>query len=259
MVSTHVELPPHLQDGSRVGFVHSAETTSGVNGPGLRYTVFLSGCPLRCLYCHNPDTQMQRLGDRTTVNRLLAETAKYQAFISHGGLTLTGGEPLQQAPFVEDVFVGAKEQLGLHTALDTSGMGGMRASDRLLAHADLVLLDIKAGNARRYSYVTQTGNFDELMAFADRLQRLGVRLWIRFVLVPGLTDEPEHVAEVADICLRLQSIIDRIEVLPYHTLGVDKYAALGRRYPLLNTPTPTPDQVAAALAIFEERGLEAIA
>ena len=259
MTSTHVALPPELQDGSRVGFVHSAETTSGVNGPGPRYTVFLSGCPLRCLYCHNPDTQMMRLGDRTTVKRLLHEVSRYRAFISRGGgLTLTGGEPLQQPEFIEDVFVGAKRDLGLHTALDTSGMGGMRASDRLLDHVDLVLLDIKAGNPRRYAYVTQTGKFDELIGFAARLLERGTRLWIRFVLVPGLTDDPAHVAEVADICVELQPIIDRIEVLPYHTLGVDKYAALGRAYPLLHTPTPTPQEVEASVAIFAERGFRAI-
>ena len=240
MASIRQGLPPELQDGSRVGHVHSAETTSGVNGPGVRYTVFFSGCPLRCLYCHNPDTQMMRLGDRTTVTRVLAEARKYLPFISRGGgITITGGEALMQPDFLEDIFVGAKTELGLHTALDTSGMGGARASDRLLEHTDLVLLDIKAGNARRYSYVTQTGRFDELLAFADRLMDKGIRLWIRFVLVPGLTDDPEEVAQVADICVRLKPVIDRIEVLPYHRLGVDKYQALGRAYPLMETPTPT--------------------
>ena len=259
MASPQQELPRHLQDGSRVGFVHSAETTSGVNGPGVRYTVFAAGCPLRCLYCHNPDTQMMRLGDRTTVNRVLAETAKYAAFLKGGGITITGGEPLQQPEFIEDVFVGAKAELGLHTALDTSGMGGLRASDRLLDHVDLVLLDIKAGNPRTYSYVTQTGKFDELLQFAERLLSRGTRIWVRFVLVPGLTDAPEHIAQVADICAELQPIVDRVEVLPYHTLGVDKYEALGRVYPLLNTPTPTRESVAAAVAVFRERGLVALA
>jgi pyruvate formate lyase activating enzyme len=255
-----VELPEHLRDGSRVGFVHSAETTSGVNGPGVRYTVFLSGCPLRCLYCHNPDTQMMRLGQRTTVRRVLAETARYGAFLrTGGGLTVTGGEPLQQHEFVEDLFVGAKTELGLHTALDTSGMGGMKASDRLIEHTDLVLLDIKAGNDRRYRRVTGTGDFDALLAFADRLLVSGTRLWIRFVLVPGLTDDPAHVAQVADVCAHLAPVIDRVEVLPYHTMGVDKYAAVGRSYPLAQTPTPTPAQVADALQVFRDRGLYALA
>jgi pyruvate formate lyase activating enzyme len=254
------ESPPKLRYASRVGFVHSAEITSAVNGPGVRYTVFTSGCPLRCLYCHNPDTQMMRLGDRTTVRRVLDETGKYVTFLQMGGgITITGGEPLQQPDFVEDIFVGAKAEFGLHTALDTSGAGGLRASDRLLDHVDLVLLDIKAGNARRYAYVTQTGKFDELLGFGHRLLERGTRVWIRFVLVPGITDAPDHVAQVADICLSLKPIIDRIEVLPYHTLGTDKYEALGRVYPLQGTPTPTSAEVDSALAIFRERGLYAIA
>jgi pyruvate formate lyase activating enzyme len=255
-----MQIPEELQDGTRVGFVHSAETTSGVNGPGVRYTVFLSGCPLRCMYCHNPDTQMMRLGQRTTVRRVLDETARYGAFLRNGGgLTVTGGEPLLQHEFLEDLFVGAKTELGLHTALDTSGMGGMKASDRLIEHTDLVLLDIKAGNDRRYRHVTGTGNFDALLAFADRLLESGTRLWIRFVLVPGLTDDPAHVAQVADICVHLAPVIDRVEVLPYHTLGKDKYEAVGRAYPLAHTPTPTPEQVADALQVFRDRGLYALA
>lgn len=255
----HGDLPPELQDGSRVGFVHSSETTSGVNGPGLRYTVFVAGCPLRCLYCHNPDTQNMRLGQRTTVKRVLDETARYRAFISNGGgLTITGGEPLLQPDFVEDIFVGAKSDLGIHTTLDTSGMGGMRASDRLIENTDLVLLDIKAGNAALYERVTTHGNFTELLEFADRLLMHGTRMWIRFVLVPGLTDAPENIAEVADVCVGLREVIDRVEVLPYHTLGVDKYAALGRSYPLLGTPIPTPEQVETALMIFRKRDLYAI-
>ncbi len=258
--SVHRELPAHLRDGSRVGYVHSAETTSGVNGPGLRYTVFMAGCPLRCLYCHNPDTQMMRLGDRTTVKRVLADTARYGAFIRNGGgLTITGGEPLLQPEFIEDVFVGAKVELGLHTALDTSGMGGMRASGRLLDHVDLVLLDIKAGNPQLYERVTTGGDFGELLQFAARLVDHGTRLWIRFVLVPGLTDAVQNVEQVADVCVELRDVIDRVEVLPYHRLGVDKYAALGRVYELADTGPPTPDQVAAALAVFRERGLYALA
>ena len=159
-----------VADGSRIGFVHSAETTSGVNGPGLRYTVFLSGCPLRCLYCHNPDTQTMRLGERTTARRVIEETGRYRAFIARGGgLTVTGGEPLLQPAFVEDLFVGVKQAYGLHTALDTSANGGHRASDRLLANTDLVLLDIKAGNAALYEKVSGGGSLRDVLDFAARL------------------------------------------------------------------------------------------
>jgi pyruvate formate lyase activating enzyme len=122
-----------------------------------------------------------------------------------------------------------------------------------------VLLDVKAGNADLYDRVTTGGNFHELLEFAGRLVEHGTRLWIRFVLVPGLTDAVDNVGEVADLCADIAEVIDRVEVLPYHTLGVDKYAAVGRSYALLGTPTPTPAQVESALTIFRERGLYAIA
>jgi pyruvate formate lyase activating enzyme len=249
-----------VADGSRIGFVHSAETTSGVNGPGLRYTVFLSGCPLRCLYCHNPDTQTMRLGERTTARRVIEEAGRYRAFIAHGGgLTVTGGEPLLQPAFVEALFVGVKEAYGLHTALDTSANGGHRASERLLANTDLVLLDIKAGNAALYEKVSGGGSLGDVLDFGTRLVEHDITMWIRFVLVPGLTDAPEQIAEVADIATDFGDIVERVEVLPYHRLGVDKYAALGRAYPLLGTPTPSRESVDQALAIFRERGLYALA
>jgi pyruvate formate lyase activating enzyme len=249
-----------VADGSRIGFVHSAETTSGVNGPGLRYTVFLSGCPLRCLYCHNPDTQTMRLGERTTARRVIEEAGRYRAFIARGGgLTVTGGEPLLQPAFVEALFVGVKEAYGLHTALDTSANGGHRASERLLANTDLVLLDIKAGNAALYEKVSGGGSLADVLAFGARLVEHQVKVWIRFVLVPGLTDGPGQIAEVADLAADFGDIIDRVEVLPYHRLGVDKYAALGRAYPLLGTPTPSRESVDQALAIFRERGLYTLA
>lgn len=249
-----------VADGTRIGFVHSSETTSGVNGPGLRYTVFLSGCPLRCLYCHNPDTQTMRLGERTTARHVIEEAGRYRAFITPGGgLTVTGGEPLLQAAFVEDLFVGVKQEYGLHTALDTSANGGHRASDRLLANTDLVLLDIKAGNPELYERVSGGGRLSDVLDFGARLVEHQVHLWIRFVLVPGLTDAPAAIAEVADLAADLGDVVDRVEVLPYHRLGVDKYAALGRAYPLLDTPPPTPESIDLAVSIFSDRGLRALA
>jgi pyruvate formate lyase activating enzyme len=247
-------------DGTRVGYVHSTETTSGVNGPGLRYTVFMSGCPLRCLYCHNPDTQQMRLGGATTVGRVITDVARYRSFIARGGgLTVTGGEPLLQPAFVEDLFVAAQDDHGLHTALDTSATGGQRASDRLLEHTDLVLLDIKAGTPELYERVSGGGRLSDVLAFGTRLIEHEVSVWVRFVLVPGLTDSPDDVARVADLAAELGEIVDRVEVLPYHRLGVEKYAALNRPYPLPDTPTPTHEQVEAALAAFRARGLYALA
>lgn len=252
-------VPEHLRDGSRVGLVHSAETTAGVNGPGLRYTVFLAGCPLRCQFCHNPDTQTMRLGQRTTAKRVLAEVEKYLAFISpDGGLTLTGGEPLLQPDFVEDIFVGARDELGVHTTLDTSAANAHRASDRLLEYTDLVLLDIKGGDPDLYTRVTGGGDMNDLLTFAARLREHETHMWIRFVLVPGLTDAPDNLERVADLCVDFGPTVDRVEILPYHTLGVDKYAALGREYPLAGTPTPTQEQVQECVEVFRSRGLNTI-
>lgn len=245
---------------NRVGYVHSAETTSGVNGPGLRYTMFLAGCPLRCLYCHNPDTQTAHLGERTDLERVVADVGRYRTFLRNGGLTITGGEPLMQAAFVEDVFVAVKEQYdGMHTCLDTSAHGSRRVTDRLLDHTDLVLLDIKAGSPELYTRVSGGGDFQTLLEFSARLVERGNKMWIRFVLVPGLTDADEDVAQVADLCAELGECVERVELLPYHRLGVDKYAALGRAYPLLHTPAPTREQVEHALGIFRARGLYTLA
>ncbi len=249
-----------VDDGSRIGYVHSAETTSGVNGPGLRYTVFLSGCPLRCKYCHNPDTQGFRLGGRTTANRVIEEAGRYLPFMRRsGGLTVTGGEPLLQAPFVEDLFVGVKERFGMNTVLDTSAANGHRATQNLLDHTDLVLLDIKAGNEERYAKVTGTGSLRAVLDFAERLMASQVPVWIRFVLVPGLTDDPEHIAQVAAISAWMGDVVQRVEVLPYHTMALDKYEALGKEYPLPGTPTPTQEQVEQAVRIFRDRGLYTLA
>jgi pyruvate formate lyase activating enzyme len=251
--------PDDELDSSRFGYVHSAETTSGVNGPGLRYTVFFAGCPLRCLYCHNPDTQVVRWGERTTARKVIREAGRYRAFTRSGGLTVTGGEPLMQPTFLEEIFVGVKAEYGMHTTLDTSAHGGHRASDNLLEHTDLVLLDIKAGNPELYEKVSGGGSLQNVLDFAQRLIDHDVHTWIRFVLVPGLTDDPEHVAQVADLSVQLGDIVDRVEVLPYHRLGTEKYAALGRAYPLSDTEPPSQQLIDDTLAIFRARGLYAIA
>ena len=243
-----------IDDGTRVGYVHSAETTSGVNGPGLRYTVFMSGCPLRCLYCHNPDTQPMRLGGATTVGRVIAEAARYRSFISRGGgLTVTGGEPLLQPRFVTELFRGVKERFAMHTALDTSGSLGARATDALLDLTDLVLLDIKSGLPETYRRVT-SGELAPTLDFARRLSARGNHMWVRYVLVPGLTDETDNIAAVADFVATLDGV-DRVEIMPYHEFGEQKYEALGWTYRLADVEPPTKDQVRSAQEVFRSRGL----
>jgi pyruvate formate lyase activating enzyme len=249
------EEDPPWEDGSVRGYIHSVETVGSVNGPGVRYTVYTSGCMLRCLYCHNPDTWHMRLGEHVDVTKVLDDIGQYAAFISTagGGLTVSGGEPLLQPRFVKNLLAGAKSRYGLHTCLDTSGALGARADDELLDNTDLVLLDIKSGDPERYRRVT-SAELQPTLDFARRLSGRGNLMWIRYVLVPGVTDQPDNIAPVADFVATLDHI-DRVEVLPYHSFGEQKYQALGWRYTLQGLEPPSSEQVVAAQDIFRERGL----
>jgi pyruvate formate lyase activating enzyme len=239
---------------TRDGRVHSWDVSTGVDGPGTRLVVFLAGCPLRCLYCQNPDTWHMRDGGLMSVDDVERRMRRYSRFVTTagGGVTISGGEPLLQPDFTRRLLEAARA-LGLHTALDTSGFLGARADDRLLAATDLVLLDIKAGSEDTYHRLTK-GALAPTLAFADRLAGLGKRVWVRYVLVPGWTDAPEQVEAVADRCAALPNV-ERVDVLAFHKLGRSKYDRLGVPFPLADTPTPTPDQVATARATFAARGL----
>jgi len=201
------------------GFVHSVETCGTVDGPGLRYVLFLHGCPLRCQYCHNPDAQGKPSGQTLSVDDAFADVLKYKSFIKKGGLTISGGEPLMQADFVAAMFKKAKAA-GIHTTLDTSGFVGHKASDKLLADTDLVLLDIKSFSPMTHKIVTGVC-VDQTLKFAKRLDALGNKVWIRFVLVPGLTDAEKNINGLAEFISTLGNV-DRVEILPFHKMGEDK-------------------------------------
>ena len=237
------------------GSVHSFDVSTGVDGPGTRFVAFLAGCPLRCLYCHSPDTWNRRNGRPTTVDELMTEIRRYERFIkvAGGGVTISGGEPLQQPAFTAAVLRRCKD-LGLHTALDTSGFLGGRADEALLGATDLVLLDIKSADEDLYRRVTQTGRLSPTVTFAHRLADRDTPMWIRFVLVPGLTDGPDNVAAVADIVATLPSV-QRVEVLPFHRLGAGKYAKLGLPLPLADTTPPDPELLDRVRGQFRQRGL----
>lgn len=236
------------------GYVHSVETGGTVDGPGLRYVVFTAGCPLRCLYCHNPDSMHRKNGHVMRVDDLLDDIAAYLPYLKRGsgGLTVSGGEPLVQPAFTHALFHGAKA-LGLHTALDTSGFLGARASDAMLADTDLVLLDIKAFSPETYQRLTGVA-LQPTLDFAWRLAALGKPMWIRHVLVPGLTDDRAEIEGLAEFAARLDTV-QRVEVLPFHKMGEWKYEQLAMPYRLKDTPPPSPDQVDEACAIFRNRGL----
>ena len=237
-----------------LGSVHSWELVTAVDGPGTRMTVFLAGCPLRCLYCHNPDTMAMKSGEPVTADALLARIKRYRKIFAAtgGGITLSGGEVLMQPAFARTLLVGAK-QWGIHTCLDTSGFLGAHATDDLLDQVDLVLLDIKSGDEDTHRVVTGRP-LAPTLEFGRRLADKGIAIWVRFVLVPGLTDDPANISAVADHAASLGAV-ERVEVLPFHQMGRDKWHSLGMDYALEDTPPPTDEQWQAAKQIFRDRGL----
>jgi pyruvate formate lyase activating enzyme len=248
---------PH---GELVASVHSWDVVTAADGPGTRFVTFFAGCHLRCLYCHNPDTWEGRNGQHVTVDDLVAKMLTFKAFItaSGGGVTVSGGEPLLQNHFVEAYLRRCKQE-GMHTALDTAGFLGARASDQLLDDTDLVLLDVKSSNPETYRKVTGVA-LHPTITFGDRLAARGNGMRIRFVLVPGLTDDPDNIAGIADLAARWGNtehggVVEQVDILGYHRLGIAKYEELGLRYPLADTVPPTAEQLAAAAAHFTDRGL----
>jgi pyruvate formate lyase activating enzyme len=237
------------------GRIHSIETCGTVDGPGLRFVIFTQGCPLRCLYCHNPDCRHPEDGREVTVDALIEEVQKYRSYLRQGGVTVTGGEPLMQPQFVAEILARC-QALGLHTALDTSGYVQIEAAKPVLDHADLVLLDIKSYDPDLYRQVTQV-NLEPTLRFAQHLAAIGKPTWIRFVLVPGLTDPVANVEGLADFVATLGNV-ERVEVLPFHQMGAYKWEQLGYDYALKETPPASPELVETTVSRFAARGLTAV-
>ncbi|MBB6428202.1 pyruvate formate-lyase-activating protein [Algisphaera agarilytica] len=260
--AAHVPLPTlepaPLQPGRgvspRTGLLHSYENASTVDGPGFRYVVWLMGCHLRCQYCHNPDTWPVNRGQPHTVEQIVADVAKYAQFLkaTKGGFTVSGGEPLVQAPFAIELLRAMKTELGLHVAMDTNGYLGHRLSDEDLEDVDLFLLDLKAFDAEHHRVVTGHDNTD-ILNFARRLAERQRPAWVRYVLVPGLTDGAEDIEALAEFVAPMSNV-ERVEVLPFHQMGRDKWKKLDLDYPLADTPAATPDQAKAAIEIFRAAG-----
>lgn len=231
------------------GLIHSRETFGTVDGPGVRYVLFLSGCPLRCRYCHNPDTWASPAAETLSVEQVLEEYRKNRAFYTSGGITVSGGEPMLQAEFVTALFTAAHAE-GIHTCLDTSGAPYTpekpEAWDALLSVCDLVLLDIKHTDPEAHRALTGASN-ENVLAFARRLSDLGVPTRLRHVLVPTLTDSDEQLSALAHLAASLRSL-ESLEFLPYHTLGQAKYQALGLPIPLPDVPEATEADLARAKA-----------
>jgi pyruvate formate lyase activating enzyme len=244
-----------LESGD-VGFLHSFTTGSTVDGPGVRVVGWTSGCQFKCLYCHNPDTWLLSNGMPVPIARAVDELKKYRRGLQvmSGGLTLSGGEPLMQDRFAVRLFTAAKE-MGIHTALDTNGFLGDRLSDDELEQIDLVLLDIKGWDPGRHRHLTGKDNGPTL-DFARRLAARKRPVWVRFVLVPGLTDHADDVAQIAKFCGELGNV-QRVDVLPFHQMGQYKWEKLGMDYTLKDVEPPTNDQVEQVCSQFRAAGLVA--
>ncbi len=244
--------PEHL--ASQAGYIHSIETGGTLDGPGIRFVAFLSGCDLRCQYCHNPDTWKLKHGLHVTVDDLMNEVERYADFLIKygGGVTLSGGEVMVQAAFVESLVRRLKAR-GLHVALDTNGHLGNHVGEGLLHDVDLWLLDLKAYDEAIHKHVTGQSN-TAVKAFARRLSKAGERIWVRFVLVPGLTDDFDDVARLADFVASLETV-ERVEVLKFHQMGAYKWRALGLDYKLENTQAPDNALLNRVHRQFAVRGL----
>ena len=239
-----------------MGFVHSFTTGSAVDGPGVRVVVWTAGCMWRCQYCHNPDTWTMTNGIPVTVARATEELRKYQSGlqIMSGGLTISGGEPLMQHRFVVNLLTAAK-QMRIHTTIETNGYYSDKLSDQELDQIDLVMLGIKTWGNARHRQLTGM-DMEPTLAFARRLAAGRRKMWIRFVLVPGLTDDADDIANIAQFAAELGNV-ERVEVLPFHQLGKFKWEQLGLQYKLENTQPPTAEQAEQACAIFRANGLKA--
>jgi len=239
-----------------MGFVHSFTTGSTVDGPGVRVVGWTAGCQWRCLYCHNPDTWNMMNGIPVPLDRAVEELRKYRAGLKvmHGGFTLSGGEPLMQDRFAVKLFRACKE-MRIHTAIETNGYLGSRLTDEELETIDLVLLGIKTWDRDKHVRLTGKDNANTL----DLARRLAARktpVWVRFVLVPGLTDDLADIAQIANFAARLGNV-ERVEVLPFHQMGRFKWQRLGLDYTLTDVKPPTQDSIESACEQFRAEGLQA--
>lgn len=239
-----------------LGKIHSIETFGTVDGPGIRYVVFFQGCPMRCKYCHNPDTWDISYGSEKSVSEILDDYERYKPFLRKGGLTTTGGEPLMQIDFLTELFEEAKRR-DIHTCLDTSGIifneenpNLMAKFDRLIKSTDLIMLDIKHIDDSTHLEITSRSN-KNILAFLKYLDKNNVPVWIRHVVVPGLTDKEEDLVKLGEFLGKFKNI-QALDVLPYHNMGKVKYDNLGMEYPLIDTPPASKELANKAKELIQQ-------
>lgn len=236
------------------GFIHSLESFGTVDGPGIRFVIFCQGCPMRCQYCHNPDTWNFGQGQRMSAQAIMDEFRKNRMFYANGGITVTGGEPLLQIDFLLELFHLAKQE-GIHTCIDTSGITYRpevseynRKLDQLMSLTDLVMLDLKHMDPQKHQTLTGQSNAG-ILAFARYLDTKRIPLWIRHVLVPGITSDEKQLVQLGRFMASLSNVTS-LDVLPYHTMGLSKYENLGLAYPLPDVAPATKDEALHARNII---------
>lgn len=230
------------------GYIHSFESFGTKDGPGIRFVLFMQGCPLRCLYCHNVDTwELKDKKFTMTPDDVLKEILKVKGFIKSGGVTISGGEPLVQPEFVKELFVKCKEH-NIHTALDTSGYIFSEKVKDVLEYTDLVLLDIKHINPKKYKELTSV-NLENTLEFAKYLQKINKKVWVRYVLVPGYSDDENDLHQWAKFVSQFENV-ERVDILPFHQMGGYKWEEVGKEYKLKDVPTPTKEQIQKVEEIF---------
>jgi pyruvate formate lyase activating enzyme len=240
-----------------MGFLHSFTTGSAVDGPGVRVVAWTTGCMWRCRYCHNPDTWTVTNGIPVSVARAADELRKYRRGLNvmSGGFTLSGGEPLMQHRFALKLLAAARA-MGVHTTIETNGYFGDKVSDAELEAIDLVMLGIKTWGDERHRALTGM-DLEPTLAFARRLAALRRPMWVRFVLVPGLTDDPADLTKIAEFAAGLGNV-ERVEVLPFHQMGKFKWERLGLDYTLRDARPPSAEAAEQACAVFRQAGLKAV-
>ena len=234
-----------------LGNIHSIESCGTVDGPGIRFVVFMQGCPMRCQYCHNPDTWTTEENKKFTTDEILARFDKVKEFLKNGGLTVTGGEPMMQTEFVTELFKKAQSK-GIHTALDTSGVlfnrNHTEKVDELLKYTNLVMLDIKHIDDEEHKKLTGHSN-KNILDFANYLSEKNIPMWIRHVVIPTITYNEEYLAQLGKFMHNLKSV-KAIDVLPYHTMAIPKYESMGIDYPLKDIEPLTKDKAIKARDII---------
>ncbi|MGM9936872.1 MAG: pyruvate formate-lyase-activating protein [Candidatus Ornithomonoglobus sp.] len=234
------------------GRIHSLESFGTVDGPGIRFVIFFQGCPMRCLYCHNPDSWDPTGGTEMTADEILQKADSVREFLKNGGITATGGEPLMQLEFLTELFHRAKDEYSFHTCLDTSGVTFSSKNkakfDELIKYTNLIMLDIKHIDPDEHKKLTSQKQ-DNIIAFARYLSDNGIPVWIRHVLVPGITQNDEYLYKLGQFIGTLRNV-KAVDVLPYHDMGKAKYEKLGIKYPLANTKAPSEDEAVHARQVI---------